>query len=93
MENQGELEKELEEKFLREKQEITDEYDKQDLEKSKKLTAAKVDILQKGRSVIQSMMDLQSTQIEKDYYNEMKMAEKNGQDTEKIEAKFEKKRR
>jgi hypothetical protein len=93
MENQAALEKELEDKFLREKQEITDEYDKQDLEKAKKLTAAKVEMLQQGLSVIQSMMDLQSTQIEKDYSNEMKMAEKNGQDTEKIEAKFEKKRR
>jgi hypothetical protein len=93
MESQGELEKELEEKFLREKQEITDEYDEQDLEKAKKLQAAKVEMLQQGLSVIQSMMDLQSTQIEKDYSNEIEMAEGNAQDIEKIEEKFEEKRR
>tara|TARA_R110000824_G_scaffold17369_4_gene70636 strand:- start:106 stop:2334 length:2229 start_codon:yes stop_codon:yes gene_type:complete len=88
----AELQAAIEDKYAELRKEKKDKEAEEDKQRDKDVAAAKVAILQQGLETVQSLMDLQSAQIEQDYKKEIKLAEKNGKSTEKIEEKFEKKR-
>lgn len=59
---------------------------------AKELADYKIGLLQQGFAAISQGLDAQSATIEKNYKNEKKLAEANGQSTEAIDKKYEEKR-
>jgi len=93
LDNQLELEQAIRDKYAALRKEKNDQEAEEDKARAQEVAAAKVDVLKQGLEVVGNLMDLQSAQIEKDYKKEIKLAEANGKSTEKIEKKFEAKRR
>tara|TARA_R110000765_G_scaffold115351_1_gene208264 strand:- start:1677 stop:4067 length:2391 start_codon:yes stop_codon:yes gene_type:complete len=73
--------------------EIEQEQIDKDKEQAKELADFKLGLLTQGFEVVSKGLDIQAAQIEKNYKDEVKLAQANGGDLEKIEAKYDEKRK
>ena len=83
----------IEEKYRIIRQDKADKEAEEDKQRNQEAAAAKVAILAQGLQVAMSFMDVQAARTEKNYENEIKLAQANGGDIEAIENKYESKRR
>ena len=81
------------EEFRAKQKEINDNYDDEELEKAKEIADTKRELAMQGLAVLNTLLDTEVSDVESAYNKEIELAEKNGQDTTKIEEKFEKKRK
>ena len=89
----GEDDTAIKEEFRAKQKEINDSYDDEELEKAKEIADTKKELAMQGLAVLNTLLDTEVSDVESAYNKEIELAEKNGQDTTKIEEKFEKKRK
>jgi len=92
-ENAQEMKDAITEKYATKRALFTQEQNEKEKEDMKQLNAARVEMLKDSLSIVSSIMDVQAQTLENNYNKEIKLAEKNGKSTEKIEEKYDKKRR
>ena len=92
LENYLELKIELDKKYDEKEEEIEDAAIEKQKAKDKELADFKKSLRDEGLALIGKALDIQAATIEKNYNEEIKLAEENGQSTEGIEKKYDDKR-